>query len=341
VIYLASFPRIRPRRLRSIRYLRDLISETYLDTSKLILPVFVNESIDKPIETPGLEGHLTYPPDSNYFVNYINEAINLGIHSFLIFGIPKIKNEDGIRAYAPDGPVQMAIRNIRREIGWDPIIFTDLCICEYTTHGHCGIPLNSKRGNIIDNDSTLKVYQKIAISQAQAGSDFISPSGMMDGQVKAIREALDETGFSDVGIMAYSAKYASSMYGPFREAVDSAPRFGNRKSYQMDPRNAKEALKEVRLDIEEGADIIMVKPALLYLDVIQLVKQYYPEIPLAAYNVSGEYAMIRSAVKNGLLDEVQSIIESLISIKRAGADMIITYFALDAAKIIKSGKEIF
>jgi porphobilinogen synthase (EC 4.2.1.24) len=204
-----------------------------------------------------------------------------------------------------------------------------------------GIPISNKRGTTIDNDSTLKVYQKIAISQAQAGSDFISPSGMMDGQVKAIREALDETGFNDVGIMAYSAKYASSMYGPFREAVDSAPRFGNRKSYQMDPRNAKEALKEVRLDIEEGADIIMVKPAILYLDVIQLVKQHYPEIPLAAYNVSGEYAMIRSAIKNGLLDEVQPIVESLISIKRAGADIIITYFALDVAKIIKSRKEIF
>ncbi|AFZ70143.1 delta-aminolevulinic acid dehydratase [Caldisphaera lagunensis DSM 15908] len=338
---MGSFPRIRPRRLRSSKYLRDLISETSLDISKLILPVFVSEAIEKPIETPGLEGQLTYPSDSSNLVNFISEALDLGIRSFLIFGIPKIKNEDGIRAYAPDGPVQVAIRNIRKEIGWDPLIFTDLCICEYTSHGHCGIPLNSRKGDVIDNDSTLKVYQKIAVSQAQSGSDFISPSGMMDGQVKAIREALDDAGFNDVGIMAYSVKYASAMYGPFRQAVDSAPRFGNRKSYQMDPRNAKEALKEVRLDLDEGADIIMVKPAILYLDVIRLVKEYYPEVPLAAYNVSGEYAMIRSAIKLGLIDETQSIIESLISIRRAGADMIITYFALDAAKIISSGKEIF
>ncbi len=338
---MASFPRIRPRRLRASKYLRDLISETSLDVSKLILPIFVSETIEKPIETPGLEGQLTYPSNSSYLVNFINEAMNLGIHSFLIFGIPKIKNEDGIRAYAPDGPVQVAIRNIRKEIGWDPLIFTDLCICEYTSHGHCGIPLNSRRGDVIDNDSTLKVYQKIAVSQAQAGSDFISPSGMMDGQVKAIRDALDDSGFNDVGIMAYSVKYASAMYGPFREAVDSAPRFGNRKSYQMDPRNAMEALKEVRLDLEEGADIIMVKPAILYLDVIRLVKEYYPDIPLAAYNVSGEYAMIRSAVKQGLIDEKQSIMESLISIRRAGADLIITYFALDAAKIINSKEQIF
>jgi porphobilinogen synthase len=321
--------------------LRDLISETTLDLSKLILPIFVSETINKPIGTEGLEGHLTYPPDSKELIEYLTSSMELGVHSFLLFGVPKIKDEDGSRAYAQDGPVQVAIRNIRKEIGWDPIIFTDLCICEYTSHGHCGLPLNTRKGTVIDNDSTLKVYQKIAISQAQSGADFISPSGMMDGQVKAIREALDDSGFNDVGIMAYSAKYASSLYGPFRLAVDSTPRFGNRKSYQMDPRNAKEAIKEVKLDIEEGADIVMVKPALFYLDVIRLIKDYFPEIPLAAYNVSGEYEMIRTAIANKLLDETQSIIEALISIKRAGADMIITYFALDAAKILNSKKGIF
>lgn len=338
---MTGFPRIRPRRLRSSSSLRSLIAEVDLTPSRFIMPLFVDENLKSPAPTPGLEGYTTYPPDSKELVNLINAAMEVGVKSFLIFGVPSTKDEVGSRAFAEDGPVQRALRAIRSEVGWEPVLMTDLCICEYTSHGHCGIPVSSKRGTIIDNDSTLKIYQKIAVSQAQAGADFIAPSGMMDGQVRAIREALDDAGFTDVGIMAYSAKYASSMYGPFREAVDSAPRFGDRKSYQMDPRNAREAIKEVRLDLEEGADIVMVKPALMYLDVISLVKRTYPDVPLAAYNVSGEYAMIKAAAKQGLIDGVAAMMEALYSIRRAGADMIITYFALDAARALTSGKAFF
>ncbi|MEB2793786.1 MAG: porphobilinogen synthase [Caldisphaeraceae archaeon] len=338
---MSGFPRIRPRRLRSSVYLRDLVAETSLNASKLVLPVFVSEDLKRPVETEGIDGHLTYPVNSKELIDYITASMELGVRSFLIFGIPKMKDEEGVRAYSPDGPVQVAIRNIRKELGWDPLLFTDLCICEYTSHGHCGIPVNTKKGYVIDNDKTLTFYQKIAVSQAEAGSDFISPSGMMDGQVKSIREALDEEGFSEVGIMAYSAKYASYLYGPFRLAVDSKPKFGDRKSYQMDPRNAMEALREVRLDIEEGADIVMVKPALFYLDVIRLVKANFPEVPLAAYSVSGEYEMIRGAIERDLVDRAGIIMEAMTSIKRAGADIIITYFALDVAKILRSGEALF
>ncbi|ADL18512.1 delta-aminolevulinic acid dehydratase [Acidilobus saccharovorans 345-15] len=338
---MTGFPRIRPRRLRSSSALRSLIAEVDLSPSRFIMPLFVDENLKSPIPTPGLEGYTTYPPDSKELINLVNAAMEVGVKSFLIFGVPSTKDEVGSRAFAEDGPVQRALRTIRSEVGWEPVLMTDLCICEYTSHGHCGIPVNSRRGTVIDNDSTLKVYQKIAVSQAQAGADFIAPSGMMDGQVRAIREALDTAGFTDVGIMAYSAKYASSMYGPFREAVDSAPRFGDRKSYQMDPRNAREAIKEVRLDLEEGADIVMVKPALMYLDVISLVKRTYPDVPLAAYNVSGEYAMIKAAARQGLIDGVAAMMEALYAIRRAGADMIITYFALDAARAIASGKSPF
>ena len=335
---MAGFPRIRPRRLRSSARLRALISETVLSPSKLIMPVFVDENLARPAPTPGLEGYTTFPPASQELVSEIASAMEAGIGAFLIFGVPSAKDEEGSRAFAPDGPVQTAIRTIRRELGWEPVIITDLCICEYTSHGHCGLPAKGRRGVVIDNDSTLKVYQRIAVSQAQAGADFVAPSGMMDGQVRAIREALDDAGFTDVGIMAYSVKYASAMYGPFRQAVDSAPRFGDRKSYQMDPRNASEALKEVRLDLEEGADIVMVKPALLYLDVIRLVKEAYPDVPLAAYNVSGEYAMIKAAARAKLIDETAAMMEALYAIRRAGADMIITYFAKEAAKLLSSGQ---
>ncbi len=338
---MAGFPRIRPRRLRSSWALRSLIAETELTPSKLIMPVFIDENLTRPVPTPGLEGYTTYPPDSDELIKALSSAMEVGVRSFLIFGVPSTKDDVGSRAYADDGPVQRALRKIRAELGWEPVLMTDLCICEYTSHGHCGLPARSRRGTVIDNDSTLRVYQRIAVSQAQAGADFVAPSGMMDGQVRAIREALDDAGLTDVGIMAYSVKYASAMYGPFRQAVDSAPRFGDRKSYQMDPRNAMEALKEVRLDLEEGADIVMVKPALLYLDVIRLVKESYPDVPLAAYNVSGEYAMIRAATRAGLIDQGSAMMEALYSIRRAGADMIITYFAYDAAKLIAGGRPPF
>ena len=338
---MAGFPRIRPRRLRSSWALRSLIAETELTPSKLIMPVFVDENLARPHPTPGIEGYTTYPPESDDLVRAISSAMEVGVKSFLLFGVPSVKDEVGSRAFADDGPVQRALRKIRAELGWEPVLMTDLCICEYTSHGHCGLPLKSRRGTVIDNDSTLKVYQQIAVSQARAGADFVAPSGMMDGQVRAIREALDDAGFNDVGIMAYSVKYASAMYGPFRQAVDSSPRFGDRKSYQMDPRNAREAIKEVRLDLEEGADIIMVKPALLYLDVIRLVKETYPDVPLAAYNVSGEYAMLRAAAKAGLIDLEAAMMEALYAIRRAGADMIITYFAYEAAKAFLGGRAFF
>ncbi len=335
--------RLRPRRLRVSKPLRDLVSETTLSSHDLILPLFVNENIEKPVASKSLEGIFVYPPNTDHIVKYINEALDYGVKSFLLFGIPKEKDFIGTRAFAKEGPVQSALRNIRREIGWDPIIFTDLCICGYTSHGHCGLPKESRRGTIIDNDSTLEIYAKIAVSQAEAGSDFISPSGMMDGQVRAIREALDKEGFTDVGIMSYSVKYASNFYGPFRDLMSSAPSFGDRRSYQMDPRNAYEAIKEVMLDLEEGADIVMVKPALPYLDIIRLVKERFPYIPLAAYSVSGEYSMIKAASKEGFLDEKKTFMEVLYSIKRAGADIIITYYALEAAKLMKSDilREIF
>ena len=328
-------PRIRPRRLRLSPVIRELVAETSLRPNQLVLPVFVKEGLRSPEPAHGLEGQLVYPPTSNELISMISNALDLGVKAFLIFGIPKEKDEVGSRAYDNNGPVQQALRLIRRELSWEPLIFTDLCICNYTTHGHCGIPRESRRGLVVDNDSTLEVYAKIAASQAEAGSDFIAPSGMMDGQVGVIREALDREGFTDVGIMSYSVKYASSFYGPFREVMDSAPRFGDRKSYQMDPRNAYEALREVELDVEEGADIVMVKPALAYLDVIRLVKETYPHIPLAAYSVSGEYAMVKAAAKTGLMKEDDIMLEILYSIKRAGADIIITYYALEAAKLLR------
>jgi len=332
---------LRPRRLRFSKGIRDLVAETELTPQHFILPIFVKEGISRPIEAEGLSDYYVYPPTSEDLIKLINEALDLGVKSFLIFGIPKEKDELGSRAFAKDGPVQQALRYIRKELGWSPIIFTDLCICGYTSHGHCGLPKETRRGTVIDNDSTLEVYAKIAISQAEAGTDFVAPSGMMDRQVKVIREALDKEGFKDVGIMAYSAKYASAFYGPFRLVAESAPRFGDRRSYQMDPRNVGEAIKEVLLDVEEGADIVMVKPALLYLDVIRLVKETLPFIPLAAYSVSGEYSMIKAAAKEGLLDEASAFMEALYSIKRAGADIIITYYALDAARLLKENKENF
>ena len=337
-----SFPTHRPRRLRLTRAVRSLVAETRLTPENLMLPVFVDERLDRPRPSQSLPGVTVYPPLSTELVNHIAEALNRGVKAVLVFGIPREKDWEGSRAWARDGPVQVAVRTIRRELGDEPVVFTDLCICGYTTHGHCGVPRDTPRGRVIDNDETLKIYARIAVSQAEAGADFVAPSGMMDGQVKAIREALDREGYTSVGIMAYSAKYASTFYGPFRDVMDSAPRFGDRRSYQMDPRNAYEALKEVAMDIEEGADIVMVKPALAYLDVIRLVKQAFPYIPLAAYNVSGEYALVKLAAEKGLADEKTMMMEILYAIRRAGADIIITYHALEAAKLLKEGvKDLF
>jgi len=338
---MKNYSKSRPRRLRFSRSIRDLVAETRLNLNSLMLPIFVNDNVNKPVEIKALEGHYYYPPQSQELISQLLKAMDYGIKAFLIFGIPRSKDYRGSEAWNKDGVVQRSLRFIRKELGNEPLIFTDLCICGYTDHGHCGLPVNSRRGLIIDNDATLDVYAKIAVSQAEAGADFISPSGMMDGQVRVIREALDKAGFTDVGIMSYSAKYASTFYGPFRDAMSSSPRFGDRRSYQMDPRNAWEAVKEVLIDVEEGADIVMVKPALVYLDIIRLVKENIPSVPLAAYNVSGEYMMIKKSAELGIVDKETAIIEVLTAIARAGADIIITYHAIEAAEIIKSKGVLF
>ena len=312
-----------------------MLAETHLSTDDLILPIFVNEAISEKKPAEGLEGHFYYPPESSDLADFILSNLELGIKGFLVFGITGKKDFHGSRAYSTEGPVYRAVRYVRNNIGSEPVIFTDLCICNYTTHGHCGLPVERNGVKIIDNDSTLEVYGKIAVSQAEAGADFVAPSGMMDGQVRSIRSALDSSGFSDVGIMAYSAKYASVLYGPFRSVMESAPKFGDRSSYQMDPRNSMEALKEIQLDIDEGADIVMVKPALFYLDIIRLVGETFPRIPLAAYNVSGEYMMIRAASGKGFLELDGAVLEAATAIKRAGADLIITYFAPLLAKLMR------
>ena len=328
-----EFPRARPRRLRMSGGLRELSAETRLHPSMLMLPVFVDERLDGPRPIPSLPGHSYYPPRHEALAELIGRAMDLGVRSFLLFGVPRLKDARASRAYASDGPVQEALRFIRRELGWEPVLAADLCICGYSDHGHCGVPVRCRRGTCIGNDETLEIYRRIAVSQAEAGADIVAPSGMMDGQVRAIREALEGEGYADVAIMSYSVKYASSFYGPFRDVMDSAPRFGDRSTYQMDPRNAWEALKEAALDIEEGADIIMVKPALPYLDVVRLVSEAFPHVPVAAYNVSGEYRMVYEAVRSGHLPR-SAVLEVLTSIVRAGARIVITYHALEAASLL-------
>ncbi len=331
------FPQTRPRRLRLTKGIRDLVAETKLSIDDLIMPIFVKEGLDKPEPIEAMPGYYRYPVSD--VVKVVGEALENGVKAFLLFGIPLPEKKDhlGSAAYDPNGPVPQAIRLIRKEFGEEPVIFTDVCICGYTSHGHCGIPVEKHGRSLIDNDSTLDVISRMAVVHAEAGADFVAPSGMMDGMVGAIREALDDEGYTEVGIMSYAVKYASGFYGPFREAADSAPRFGDRRSYQMDPRNAYEAIKEAFLDIEEGADILMVKPALAYLDVIRLVKENYPHYPLAAYNVSGEYSMVKAAAEKGWIDEKLVTFEILTAIKRAGADIIITYHALDVAKWLREG----
>ncbi|GAA0785942.1 porphobilinogen synthase [Hathewaya limosa] len=317
----------RPRRLRTNESIRGMIRETKLHVEDLIYPLFVEEGENLKEEISSMKGVYRFSVDR---VNEeIKELIDLGIKYVILFGIPNEKDECGSGAYCSCGIVQKAVREIKSKYP-EMYVITDICMCEYTSHGHCGIL--TKEG-YVNNDETLKYLGKIAVSHAEAGADMVAPSDMMDGRIEYIRGCLDEAGYVNLPIMAYSAKYASAFYGPFRDAADSAPSFGDRKSYQMDPANINEGLREVELDIEEGADIVMVKPALAYLDVIREVKNNY-NMPIAAYNVSGEYSMIKLAVENGLLNE-SAIMESLISIKRAGADIIITYFAKEVAKKLK------
>lgn len=316
---MSVFPIYRPRRLRANENLRRLVRETSLSIDDLIYPMFVVHGQDTAIEISSMPGCYQYSVDR--LVSAAKELVSFGIPGTILFGIPETKDSLGSEAYAEDGIIQQAVRAIK-DAAPDLLVMTDVCLCEYTDHGHCGIV----EGGEVQNDPTLDLLVKESVSHAQAGADVIAPSDMMDGRVGAIRDALDDEGYENIPIMAYSAKYASAFYGPFREAAESAPQFGDRRSYQMDPANSEEGLREVALDIEEGADIVMVKPALSYLDVIHQVKTEY-QMPVAAYNVSGEYAMIKAAAQNGWVDEKRVALEVLTSIKRAGADMILTYFA--------------
>ncbi len=319
------FPQTRLRRLRSTPGLRGLVRETRLDPADLVYPMFVAHGLDRrePIEAmPGTD-RLSIA----HAVTEAGTALELGIGAVLLFGIPASKDEDGTGAWDDEGIVQLATRAIK-EAHPELLVVTDLCLCEYTSHGHCGVVSSD---GAVDNDATLELLARTALSQARAGADLIAPSDMMDGRVGTIRTALDEDGLTGTPILAYSAKFASAFYGPFRDAADSAPAFGDRRGYQMDPANGAEAVREAQLDLQEGADILMVKPALPYLDVIRRVKDV-TEMPLAAYHVSGEYAMLKAAVAAGYLDERAAVLETLTSIRRAGADIIITYYAKDAAR---------
>ncbi len=336
-----NYPVNRPRRLRSNVLIRNMVAETTLRPDDFVMPIFVREGINEPEPIKSLPGQYRWPLNDK-LMNFVDQLVSSGIRSVILFGIPEHKDEWGSSAYDEHGIIQRTIKFLKDSFEDKLIVMADVCLCEYTDHGHCGIVKRLPDGRyVIDNDSTIGLYARTAVTYAESGVDVVAPSGMMDGQVRAIREALDRAGFSDVIIMAYSAKYASSFYGPFREAAASAPKFGDRRSYQMDPRNAHEALKEVAMDINEGADIVMVKPATLYLDVIRLVKQNFPEVPLAAYQVSGEYAMLKAAIMNGWLDERKAILESLIAIRRAGADLIITYFAKDVVNYLDDIEKLF
>lgn len=321
---------IRPRRLRTSDTLRRMVRETRVSPDSLIYPLFLveGENIKEPI--PSLEGQWRYSPDRVY--EEIEECLNAGVSRVLLFGIPAHKDACGSSAWDPNGVVQQGIRAIKEKFPQCYVI-TDVCMCEYTDHGHCGILHDHE----VDNDKTLEVLAKTALSHVQAGADMVAPSDMMDGRIGAIREVLDDNGFTNVPIMSYSAKYASAFYGPFRDAAGSAPAFGDRRGYQMDPHNRREALKECALDVEEGADILMVKPALSYLDVIRECSDAF-DLPMAAYSVSGEYAMIKAAGKAGLIDEHRVMCESALSIFRAGADILITYFAKELAQAMKQGE---
>ncbi len=317
----------RYRRLRETSAIRDMVRETILNSNDFIYPIFVVEGENIKEEIPSLVGNYHWSLDR--LPEVIDEVIAAGVKGIILFGLPDEKDEIASSAFCEEGIVQRAIRKVK-EISKELFVITDVCMCQYTSHGHCGVIKNER----VDNDETLKYLAKIALSHAKAGADMIAPSDMMDGRVKAIRDILDENGFQHISIMSYSAKYSSAMYGPFRAAANSAPQFGDRSSYQMDPANGKEAMREIAADVEEGADIVMVKPAILYLDIIKEASMTF-NMPIAAYNVSGEYAMIKNAGENGLIDEKRAALEMLTSIKRAGAKLIITYYALEASKWIK------
>lgn len=327
----------RPRRLRASPALRAMVRETELSSRDFIYPLFVRHGQGRS-EIRSMPG--IYQLSVGEAIREAELAIKFGVNAVILFGIPKEKDPIGLENFAEDGIVQQAIRAIKREFP-EIVVVTDVCLCEYTDHGHCGI-LNTgehfqaglPEGYVL-NDPTLDVLAKVVVSHAECGADMVAPSGMMDGTVGALRGALDEAGYENLPILSYAVKYASSFYGPFREAAEGAPKFGDRKSHQMDPANVREALREAALDVDEGADMLMVKPALAYLDVIRVVKDAFPELPMAAYNVSGEYAMIKAAARNGWIEEAKVTLETLTAIKRAGADLILTYHALEAAKWLK------
>ena len=320
------YPDYRPRRLRKNENFRRMIRETKLSVDDLVYPLFVVPGKDKKKPIHSMPGNFQMSID--HILKEVQKTKDLGIPAILLFGIPDKKDELASGAFTKDGIIQQAVRRIKDKVA-DILVITDVCLCEYTSHGHCGM---IEKGDV-DNDTTLEVLAETALSHAKAGVDMVAPSAMMDGQIRAIREGLDEAGYDNLPIMAYSAKYASCFYGPFREAAESVPQFGDRKAYQMDPANSDEAIREINLDVEEGADIIMVKPALPYLDIIRRAREEF-DLPVAAYNVSGEFAMIKAAAQLGWLDGERAMVEALTSIKRAGADIIITYFAQDTAKLL-------
>jgi porphobilinogen synthase len=323
-----AFPQHRSRRLRRTEALRSLVRETDLNPRYLVAPLFVKEGITEPAPIPSMPGQAQHTLES---LRKEARAIHsTGVRAFMLFGVPARKDPEGTEAWNEDGIAQRGLRALREELGDDAVLIADLCLDEYTDHGHCGVL--DDHGEV-DNDRTLDLYRRIAISQAAAGADLVAPSGMMDGQVAAIRSALDRDRFQSTGILSYAAKFASSFYGPFREAAECAPRFGDRKAYQMDPGNGDEAVREIRQDVDEGADIVMVKPALPYLDVIRRAREV-AGVPVAAYMVSGEYALVKAAEERGWIDGRAAMLESLTSIRRAGADLILTYFAREAAEAL-------
>ena len=324
-----NYPVYRPRRLRKNDRFRGMIQETELSPQHLVYPLFVKETGEEKVPIPAMPD--IYQLSVDGLLKEVETVVGLDIPSILLFGIPENKDEVGSGAYSETGIIQKAVRAVKKRFGNDIMVITDVCMCEYTSHGHCGII----RGGDVDNDETLKLLARSALSHAAAGADMVAPSDMMDGRVKAIRETFDISGYTNIPIMSYAAKYASSLYGPFRDAAESAPQFGDRRSYQMDPPNRREALREIRLDIAEGADIIMVKPALFYLDVLATAGREF-NIPLAAYSVSGEYSMIKLAASKGYIDYRRTVLEANTAIRRAGADIIITYFAKDIAEWYKN-----
>ncbi|MDR7524905.1 MAG: porphobilinogen synthase [Armatimonadota bacterium] len=325
-----SFPAFRSRRLRRTEALRRISQEVELSPRHLIAPLFVKEGIPEPLPIPSLPGQVQHTLPS--LVKEVGELVELGVGAVILFGIPAHKDAVGSGAWDEQGVVQRALRTLRSEFGDRVVLMADLCLCEYTDHGHCGVLAEGPE--TVDNDRTLELYGRIAASQARAGADVIAPSGVMDGQVAAIRRALDEAGFPQVAILSYAAKFASTFYGPFRDAAESAPRFGHRRAYQLAPANLRAALRRVEEEVAEGADAVMVKPALPYLDVVRAVRERW-EVPVAAYCVSGEYAMLHAAAQRGWLDLESAMMEVLLAIRRAGADWILTYFAKDAARLLR------